>query len=145
LASNLVAIFSWLAFISASRHAIICPVVCSISVVWRINLQSNNRSIPSHSWHKNVTYLGFVWLIRQVLDLLIRFIGPLYSWLQKFINDCRRLLTGHSIGSILTSNWTLDSFHSESDLILFCTTYTVLRQTHRKHCFLYCCIYSTTA
>jgi hypothetical protein len=33
-----------------------------------------------------VTYSGFVWLKRRVLDLIIEFIGPLYNWLQQFTN-----------------------------------------------------------
>jgi hypothetical protein len=32
-----------------------------------------------------------------------------------------------------------------SDVILFRTTYIVSRRTHRKHHFLYCCIYNITA
>jgi hypothetical protein len=54
-----------------------------------------------------VTYQGFEWLIKRVLDLMIEFIGPLYNWLQQFTNHhlthCRLLPTGHSMG---TSNWT---------------------------------------
>jgi hypothetical protein len=31
-------------------------------------------------------YLGSACLNRQVLDLMIRYIGPLYNWLQQFTN-----------------------------------------------------------
>jgi hypothetical protein len=33
-----------------------------------------------------VTYSGFAWQIRLVLDLMIEFIGSLYNWLQQFTN-----------------------------------------------------------
>jgi hypothetical protein len=33
-----------------------------------------------------VTYPVFAWLIRWVLDLMIKFIGPLYNWLLQFTN-----------------------------------------------------------
>jgi hypothetical protein len=38
----------------------------------------------SQSVTNMVTYLGFAWLIRRVLDLMIELIGPLYNWLQQF-------------------------------------------------------------
>jgi hypothetical protein len=38
-----------------------------------------------------VTYAGFAWLRRRVLDLIIEFSGPLYNLLQHFTNHCRRL------------------------------------------------------
>jgi hypothetical protein len=38
------------------------------------------------------------WLIRRVLDLMIEFIGPLYNWLQHFIN--------HYL-TLSSSDWTL--------------------------------------
>jgi hypothetical protein len=57
-----------------------------------------------------VTYPGFAWLMRRFLDLMIEFIGPLYNWLLQFTNHylthCQLLPTGHSTGTILTSNWT---------------------------------------
>jgi hypothetical protein len=57
-----------------------------------------------------VTYPGFAWLIRRVLDLMIEFIGRLYNRLQQFTNHylthSHLLPTGHSTGIILTSNWT---------------------------------------
>jgi hypothetical protein len=45
-------------------------------------------SYISHRNHKKyiVTYQGVSWLIRQVLDLVIEFIGFLYNLLQKFTN-----------------------------------------------------------
>jgi hypothetical protein len=50
---------------------------------------------------------------------MIEFIGPLYNWLQQYTNHylthCHLLPTGHSTGTILTSNWTpLYSFKSKS-------------------------------
>jgi hypothetical protein len=60
--------------------------------------------------YQTVTYPGFAWLIRRVLNLLIKFIWPLYNWLHEFTNHylmhCHLLPTGHSTGTILTSNWT---------------------------------------
>jgi hypothetical protein len=57
-----------------------------------------------------VTYPGFAWPIRRVLDLMIEYIGPLYNWLQQFTNHylthCHLLPTGHSTGTVRTSNWT---------------------------------------
>jgi hypothetical protein len=58
-----------------------------------------------------VTYPGFAWLIRRVLDLMIEFIRPLYNWLQQFTNHYlthyHLLPTGHSTRTtVLTSNWT---------------------------------------
>jgi hypothetical protein len=44
--------------------------------------------LAKREWTPNniVTYLGFAWLIRLVLYLMIKFIGPLYNWLQQFTN-----------------------------------------------------------
>jgi hypothetical protein len=57
-----------------------------------------------------VTYPGFAWLIRRVLDVMIEFIGALYNWLQQFTNHylthCLLLPTGHSTATIRTSSWT---------------------------------------
>jgi hypothetical protein len=76
-----------------------------------------------HRWdglrcHYIVTYPGFAWLIRQVLDLTAEFIGPLYNWLQQFTNHyvthCYLLPTGHSTGTIPTLDCTpLYSFNSD--------------------------------
>jgi hypothetical protein len=67
----------------------------------------------------NPTYChvsGFACLIRRGLDLMIRFIGLLYRWLQQITNQylthCHLLLTGHSTWAILTSNWTVNSSQS---------------------------------
>jgi hypothetical protein len=64
---------------------------------------------PSNSVIKIVTHPGFAWLIRRVLDLIIKFIWPLYNWLQQFttyyLTHCH-LPIGHSTGTILTSKWT---------------------------------------
>jgi hypothetical protein len=60
--------------------------------------------------YHTVTYPGFAWLKRRVLDLMIEFNGPSYSWLQQFTNHylthCHLLPTGRSTGTIPTSNWT---------------------------------------
>jgi hypothetical protein len=98
-----------------------------------------------------VTYPGFSWLIKQFLDLMIEFIGPLYNWLQQFTNHylahCHLPPTGHCTGTILTSSelrctrlyssvlrcTPLYYFNSHSDFILFCTAYIVLERSYRKH------------
>jgi hypothetical protein len=55
-------------------------------------------------------YIKFAWLIRRVLNLIIQFIGPLYNCLHQFTNHylthCHFIPTGHSTGTILTSNRT---------------------------------------
>jgi hypothetical protein len=47
---------------------------------------------------------------------MIEFFGSLYNWLQQFTNHylthCHLLPTGHSTGTILTSNWTVNSSQS---------------------------------
>jgi hypothetical protein len=56
-----------------------------------------------------VTYAVFASLIRWVLDL-IEFIGSLYSWLQQATHHYLthyHLPTGHFMGTILTSIWTV--------------------------------------
>jgi hypothetical protein len=58
----------------ANFHLPVCTYAAAFR--WKFALPVNNI----------VTYLGFVWLIRQVLDLMIAFIGPLYNWLQQFTN-----------------------------------------------------------
>jgi hypothetical protein len=43
------------------------------------------------------------------MDLVIKFTGPLHSWLQQFTNHyltCCHLPTGHTTGTSLTSKWT---------------------------------------
>jgi hypothetical protein len=87
---------------------------------------------------------------------MIEFIAPSYNWLQQFTNHylqhCHFLQTWHSTGTILTSNWTLlyyvvfpcthlYYFNSHSDLILFSTSYIVLKRTYRKQRqhHLFCC------
>jgi hypothetical protein len=63
-----------------------------------------------------VTCPGFAWLIRRILNLMIEFIGSLYNWLQQFANHYlthSHLPTGHSTGTILTSNWTEPAIQSQ--------------------------------
>jgi hypothetical protein len=90
-----------------------------------------------------VTCLGFAWLIRRGLDLMIEFIGPLYNWLQQFTNHylthCQLLPTGHSTGTILTSNWTelhysvvLTCTPLYSYVLLNVSSYNSLALTSRK-------------
>jgi hypothetical protein len=88
-----------------------------------------------------VTYPGFAWLIRRVLHLMIGFIGPLYNWLQQFTNHylthCHLLPTGHSTGTILSSEWT----ELHYSVVLLCTppislalpAYKSSARTPRKH------------
>jgi hypothetical protein len=64
-----------------------------------------------------VTYPGFAWLIRRVLDLTIEFIKPLYSWLQQFTNHYLTLSsssgwTRHGNYSDFQLNWTVNSSQS---------------------------------
>jgi hypothetical protein len=51
---------------------------------------------------------------------MIGFIWPLYNWLQQFTNHylthCHLLPTGHSMETILTSNWTELSIQSQSHI-----------------------------
>jgi hypothetical protein len=58
--------------------------------------------------HDIVTYPGFAWLIRRVLDLTIEFIGPLYNWLQQFKN--------HYLTLSSSSDWTLPWNYSDFQL-----------------------------
>jgi hypothetical protein len=69
---------------------------------------------------------------------MIEFIGPLYNWLQQFTNHylthCNILPTGHSTGTILTSNRTVSQVKVKVTLRLtvskswcyYCLTVTVL-------------------
>jgi hypothetical protein len=58
---------------------------------------------------------------KMFLDLMIEFIEPLYNWLQQFtihyLTHCHHLLTVHSTGTILTSNWTELNY----SIVLLCT------------------------
>jgi hypothetical protein len=100
----------------------------------RYNLQSENNI---------VTYPWFAWLIRRVFYLLIGFIGRLYNWLQQFTNHylthCHLLPTGHSTGTVLTSDWTAPLFHCTSlyslhslSVLLTVSTYNSSSRTPRK-------------
>jgi hypothetical protein len=62
-----------------------------------------------------VSYLGFAWLIRRVLDLMIEFIVPLYNWLQQFTNH---YLT-HSSSYYWTLHWNYSDFQLNSVVLPF--------------------------
>jgi hypothetical protein len=53
---------------------------------------------------------------KRFLDLMIEFIGLLYNRVEQFtshyLTHCHLLPTGHSTGTILTSNWTVNSSQS---------------------------------
>jgi hypothetical protein len=83
-----------------------CPQNATITNHTLISILNNFSCV----FKRIVTYPEFAWLIRRVLYLMIESIGPLYNWLRQFANHClthcHLLPTGHSTGTILTSNWT---------------------------------------
>jgi hypothetical protein len=53
------------------------PFSLRFTLAWKPRQRRQNNT---------VTHVGFAWLIRRLLDLMIEFIGPLYNWLQQFTN-----------------------------------------------------------
>jgi hypothetical protein len=72
---------------------------------------------------------GWVTNNNGVLDWKIGFINTfLYNY-----SESQSITIIHNLQPNPSSLTAEDSLHSRSDLILFCTTYTVSRRSHRKH------------
>jgi hypothetical protein len=76
---------------------------------WRLLWQRVDIVTRRYGNWWNVTYQGFTWLIKQVCDLMIEFIEPLYNLLQYFTNHYLRMDT-LDFWPHYTSNWTISFF-----------------------------------
>jgi hypothetical protein len=89
--------------------------VLAFIVTWRLcpklaNLLTTQYHVTLFRQNHNATRRGFCVSNKMGLDFMIEFTGPLYNWLQQFTNHYLTHYylppTGHSTGTILTSNWT---------------------------------------
>jgi hypothetical protein len=93
------------------------------------------------SENDKITYRGFPWLIRRVLDLMIKVIGPLYNLLQQFTNHHLRLDTlgfwPHYINPLTlelfyTSKWTPLYSSNSPSILMIGPSYNSSARTPRK-------------
>jgi hypothetical protein len=122
----------WCVCLIYRQHSFLCCEV--LDSVHRVVAWQRNDQVR----YNVVTYLGFVWLVGRVLNFMIEFIGPLYNLLQQLTNHylthCNLLPTGHSTGTILTSNLNrLYSFNSDLIYDWLCPLITHRHGRHRKY------------